>query len=453
MSRDLHTDHSSSFCRSEPEIIYQIFPDRFRCARPETNPAPGAWHYHGKPIGVSTERTLLCNSPTDQFTFMGGDLEGIRQSLPYLRELGVTSVYLNPIFAARSTHRYDAIDFHRIDPVLGDRRDFERLAADLHASGMRLWLDGVFNHTSHEHPWHVDEALRKRFYAMRTESEAMTWMNSGHLPKLDTQNPDVLRAILDVVASWPEVDGWRLDAGHLLPRETLRAIRTAVAPRPVVVEDWHFGAHYFQQRLADGVTNFLFREAMRAFFIEDCSPETLAARLSTWIDGYPASAAARSWTFLDNHDTARFRTTVGPGRMERALVYLFTLPGTPLIFQGTEMGLDGRTEGESRAPIPWDEREWDQGVMGTVKRLIALRKDNPVLVEGSFRPLYADNRSRTLAFERVSPDARAVVAVNDGYHGSRFRIGTEAFDLDAGEWRVVLYSADGMRRQLGPAGV
>ena len=128
MSRDSQTHHPPASPRHEPEIIYQIFPDRFRCARPETNPTPGAWHYHGKPIGVSTERTLLCNSPTDQFTFMGGDLEGIRQSLPYLRELGVTSVYLNPIFAARSTHRYDAIDFHRIDPVLGDRRDVPAMA-------------------------------------------------------------------------------------------------------------------------------------------------------------------------------------------------------------------------------------------------------------------------------------------------------------------------------------
>lgn len=395
------------------------------------------------------ERSLLCNSPTDQFTFMGGDLEGIRLGIPYLRNLGVTSVFLNPIFAARSTHRYDAVDYFRIDPVLGDRADFTRLAADLHASGMRLWLDGVFNHTSHEHPWHADEHTRRQYYVMRGETEAMTWMNSGHLPKLDTQNPVVVSEILRAVRAWPEADGWRLDAAHLLPAETLREIAQAASPRPIVVEDWHSAAHYFERKLAQGVTNFLFREAMRTYFIEDLSPETLIERLANCFDRYPLAAARASWTFLDNHDTPRFRTQVGRERFMRALVFLMTLPGTPLIFQGTEMGLDGKNEGETRAPIPWDENEWDQKVWQLTRDLIALRKSHRVFAEGSYRGLYADNRSRTICFERWLPGARALVSVNDGYQPSRFRIDQEVFDLAPGAWKIILTVGEDRRELKG----
>ena len=432
------------------DVVYQIFPDRFRNAAPENDPRPGAWTWHGQPIECTADVERLTARPHHQYTFFGGDLEGVRQSLPYLQNLGVTTLYLNPIFAARTVHRYDAIDYSRVDPALGMRADFERLAADLHACGMRLFLDGVFNHTSEDHPWHADLDTRRRFYIMQEGDRAMSWMGGGHLPKLDTQSPHVQREILAALDAWPEVDGWRLDAAHLLPHDFLKTIRDRVAPRPTIIEDWTFAPYYFRKGLADGVTNFPFREACRAFFVEDCSPETLLDRFEAWTAACPAENVRASWNFLDNHDTPRFKTLVGRARLTRALVLLFTMPGTPLIYQGTESGMDGADDAKARAPFEWDESKWDHGLLDLVRMLIRLRRETPALANGTYRPLFADNRSRTLAFERALVEQgdgvagrgtvgdRVIVALNDGCHPCSVRI--EGFEppieLDLGEWRI-----------------
>lgn len=425
------------------DLAYQIFPDRWRNARPELTPRPGAWTWHGRPIEVATRRGRLTQSPNNQYTFYGGDLEGVRASLDYLERLGVTLLYLNPIFAARSTHRYDATDFFRVDCALGNRADFERLADDLHGRGMRLFLDGVFNHTSDQHPWHQDVASRRRYYLMQEGDRAMSWMGRGMLPKLDTQSPLVIRQLFKILAAWPEVDGWRLDAAHLLPQALLAEIRRRIAPKPIIVEDWGWARHYQGKNLADGVTNFLFRTAMVDYFREDMSPETLLDRLDAWIHAYPAKFLAASWNFLDNHDTPRFRSIVGRERLLRALVLLFTLPGTPLLYHGMEIGLEGKDAGESRAPMIWQPRKWDHGVLEHVMRLARLRREFPVLAHGKFTPLAADNRSRALAFERRDGRSRAVVALNDGYHPWRCRLADANLRLNPGAWCVRVWDCRG----------
>jgi alpha-glucosidase len=415
------------------DLAYQIFPDRWRNARPDLTPRPGEWTWHGRPIEVSTRRSRLTRSPNNQYTFYGGDLEGIRLSLDYLERLGVTLLYLNPIFAACSTHRYDATDFFRVDSALGDRADFERFAGDLHERKMRLFLDGVFNHTSGQHPWHQDAKSRRRYYLMQDGDRAMSWMGRGTLPKLDTQSPPVVREIIKVLKAWPEVDGWRLDAAHLLPQSLLADLRSRIAPKPIIVEDWGWARHYQRKGLADGVTNFLFRTAMVDYFREDMSPETLLDRLDAWIHAYPAKFLAASWNFLDNHDTPRFRSIVGRERLLRALVLLFTLPGTPLLYHGLEIGLEGKDAGESRAPMIWQPRKWDRGLLEHIMLLARLRREYPVLAHGQFVPLAADNRSRSVAFERRDGRSRALVALNDGYHPWRFRFPTLPIHLNPGQ--------------------
>ncbi|GAB4324206.1 MAG: cyclomaltodextrinase [Candidatus Sumerlaeia bacterium] len=401
----------------------------------------GAWQWHGRPIRFSRDRRLLTRHPSMQHTFFGGDLEGVRQSLDYLQSLGVTVLYLNPIFAASSTHRYDAVDYLRIDPILGGREDFERLSADLRARGMRLFLDGVFNHTSTDHPWHRDPAMRRRFYVMEDGTgRAMSWMGRGTLPKLDLQKECVVRSILRVVDGWPQADGWRLDAAHLYPHAVLRRLREHAAGRPMIVEDWQHAGHYFRDGLADGVTNFLFREAVCAFFREDASPETLLERLRVWIEGYPPRCLPYCWNFLDNHDTGRFVTMAGGARLRRALVLLFTLPGAPLLYHGVEVGLEGRHAGESRAPMPWNEAQWDGDLLAHVRRLSELRRTHAALWRGTWRPLFADNRSRTLAFERADDETgeRLLVALNDGYQPVRVRLpGGRTFRMKPGAWRIL----------------
>lgn len=424
--------------RNPFELVYQIFPDRWRNAVPALTPKPGAWKWREHPIAVSRNVKRLTRFPTDQYTFFGGDLEGIRQSLPYLQRLGVTALYLTPIFEARSTHRYDTVNFLRIDPALGSRADFERLAADLHACGMKLVLDGVFNHTGDDHPLYRDPAKRMRYYIPRDKERTMTWMGGSTLPKLDTQRPAVEKMILRIIDAWPEVDVWRLDAAHLLPHALLAKIRDRAAPRPIIIEDWHVGRQYFEKNLAHGITNFLFLEALRTFFVEDASPETLLARLARWSELYTPETTALSWNFLDNHDTGRFISYTSRERLMRALVLLFTLPGTPLLYHGLEIGMSGKTANAARAPMIWDESQWDGELLEHVRTLVDLRRKHPVLVLGDFRPLFADNRSRTLVFERRMRGARAVVALNDGYHPCNLTVGGLRLRIKPGEWRVLI---------------
>ncbi len=443
------------------EVIYQVFPDRFRNGRSDLTPQPGQWNWNGRPIAVSPDPADLCDPKRHQYTFFGGDLPGVTMSVDYFRRLGVTSIYLNPIFHSPSTHRYDTVDYERVDPALGSRADFEHLASSLREASMRLILDGVFNHTSGDHPWHRNPETRRSLYVTKRDSDkTMTWMNSGHLPKLDLQNAAAAEKIFHVVRSWPEADGWRLDAGHLLPAEFLRRLKEAAGERELIIEDWHFSAHYFAQGLADSVTNMPFREAMRTFFVEDCSPETLLSRLGYYIDAYPAGACHRVWNFLDNHDVSRFLHEVGRARLLRALTLLFTLPGTPMLFQGDEVGMSGNGEAEARRPMDWNEATWDREIFDHVCALIQLRRSYPALAIGGYRPLAADNRSRTLVFERSGPGEDAwkaasasgsamlgsvagaeesiIVALNDGYQPGRVRIAEAGIDavLEPGQTRL-----------------
>lgn len=449
------------------EVVYQIFPDRFRSGDTSLTPKPGAWEWHGKPIEVARVGDddddfdeKLTTRPSDQYTFFGGDFAGIRLSIPHLVSLGVTTAYLNPIFAARSVHRYDTIDYLRPDSALGSREDFDRLVDDLHANGIRIFLDGVFNHTSRDHAWHIDPVTRRQMYVMKSDEKAMGWMGGESLPKLDTQNETVQQKIFEVLDCWSNVDGWRLDAAHLLPQGFLKRLRAHVSPKPIVVEDWHFARHYFEKGLADGVTNFLFRNALKHFFMEDCSPETLFERLREWIYFYPPECRQCCWNYLDNHDLPRFVTEVHRrDRLMRGLVLMFTLPGVPQLYQGIEYGMEGATAAEARKPMVWDDsaKENDDdnanGVLKLLRALSAFRHRHVgVFAGGRFEPVFADNRTRTLAFRRVresedssssSPAAVAVVAMNDGYAGSVVETEFGVWKLDAGDWRIAVQSGGG----------
>ncbi|MFW5653378.1 MAG: alpha-amylase family glycosyl hydrolase [Planctomycetota bacterium] len=452
------------------EIVYQIFPDRFRNGRPEITPRPGAWSWRGRPIEVSRNIDDFTRHPEDQYTFYGGDLEGIRQSLPYLAdELGVTTIYLNPIFAAKSTHRYDTVDFLRIDSALGDRSDFEALARDLHDRGMKLMLDGVFNHTSVDHPWNQSLDVRKQHYMMRDSTHPMTWQNHGSLPKLNTLAEPVIEHIMQIIDAWPECDAWRLDAGHLLPESLLLKIRERAHPRPIIVEDWLFAPHYFDRGLGDAITNFVFRESLRKFFSEDGSPESLLGWIGGLVDHYGPDAIQQSWNLLDNHDVSRFISEVGRAHLLRAFVLQMTLPGNPVIFQGTEFGMTGKSEAYVRVPVNWHRETWDLELLDHVKQFISIRKSSSVFATGAYVPIYADNRSRTLAYARMANPENpqtgpmAIVALNDGYMhgevrleagGTYLRPGTRyapvvqrladlnldvlPFTMAPGDWRVIL---------------
>lgn len=404
------------------EIVYQIFPERFCNGDPSNDVRTGEYMWRGRTAVRSSDPARFDDPRKGQCMFYGGDLAGITQKIPYLKELGITAVYLNPIFASHSTHKYDTDDYFTVDPHFGTRAEYETMVRHLHDAGIRVVLDGVFNHTSFHHPWYRGLRTRRRFYCMKNCREPMTWMNFGSLPKLNVERPQVEAAILRVIDAWPEIDGWRLDAAHLLPASFMRKLKRRIEAvrrnNIVIMEDWTDSYFHFKDGLCDGVTNFLFSKLMERYFVEDCSPETLFKRIATFIDRYPWANAVQNWNHLANHDTSRFPDRIG-GRMDRfrlAQALQFTLPGTPLIFQGDEIGMTGRTEAACRRPMEWDSRKWNREVLEHTRRMTRLRRTHPVLSAGRWKPLDAVNHSRVLVFERRMPSGeRAVIAMNDGY--------------------------------------
>lgn len=398
------------------EVIYQIFPDRFHNERAvdEAWPQPGSFAWNGKPIRQSRRTSDVTSRHHHQYTFFGGTLEGVRQKLDHLQDLGITALYFTPIFKSRSTHRYDTDDFLQIDPVLGERADFDRLVAELHARGMKLMLDGVFNHTSFHHPWFE---AHPEFYLRAPGGKVETWMGTGYLPKLDPEDPGLQAALLGVIDHWQGVDGWRLDASHLIARTFLRRLKAHVGEaRPVIGEDWDDARYDLHEGIYDGVTNFSFQRNVLATMIGDCSPETLVRRLRVIYEGYPWPAVVQSWSLLGNHDTDRFFSKIGEreAHLKLARVLQLTLPGTPLVYYGDEWGMTGWGDWGARAPMIWKPMAQHKARFEHLKGLIALRKAHPVLATGQIRFLHASNRDRTLAFERYGDEGRVLVALNLG---------------------------------------
>lgn len=399
------------------EVVYQIFPDRFHSHHPAGTPwpAPGSFAWNGVPIRQSRRTADVTSRTHHQYTFFGGTLRGVTEKLDHLQGLGVTAVYFTPIFKARSTHRYDADDYHTIDPVLGTRADFDALSQALRARGMKLMLDGVFNHTSYHHPWFAEHP---DWYMQGADGKPETWMGTGFLPKLNPEHPGLAEALLGVIDHWgPAVDGWRLDASHLIARSFLKRLKERIGPdRPVIGEDWDDARYDLRDGLYDGVTNFSFQRNVTAYMNGDCSPETLARRLTVVYEGYPWPGVVRSWNLLGNHDTDRFFSKIGEreAHLRLARVLQVTLPGTPLVYYGDEWGMTGFGDWAARAPMIWKPMAPQQARADELRDLLALRRAHPVLATGACRFLHASNQDRTLGFERTGPAGRVLVAINMG---------------------------------------
>ncbi len=420
------------------EIVYQILPDRFCNGDPSNDVQAGAFHWMGNPARRSTDPRLLTSNSGHQHTFFGGDLAGIRQKIPYLSDLGVTAVYLNPIFASKSTHKYDTDDHFQIDPHLGTREDYDALVTDLRAAGLKLILDGVFNHTSFDHAWYHDR--RDTHYLLKRDGKPETWMNWGVMPKLDLDKEAVCEALSEVVSHWPGVDAWRLDASHLLPERFLKRLRDRFDGL-LIGEEWEHSGSAISRGLYDGVTNFLFRKPLEAFFAGDLAAESLARRLSIVPETYPWHGTVQSWNFLGNHDMPRFFSQVGhrKDRMELAIALMFTLPGTPMIYYGDEIGMRGKTSNLSRAPMRWEAADWDARIHAIFRRFIQLRKHYPVLSTGSLRWVHAQNHARTLAFVRESPEEQAIVLLNAGEFDQRIDCLGRTWTVKAGKVHVEFF--------------
>jgi alpha-glucosidase len=348
-----------------------------------------------------------------------GGLDGVAAHLDHVAALGADAVYLTPVFAAPSPHKYDATDFDRVDPAFGGEPAFDRLAAACRARRLGLILDGVFNHVGEGHRW------RREHPDWFTGSD---WRGFPSLRELDTANPEVRRACCDVVARWTArgATGWRLDCANDLgvpfAGELARAARAAGAVDGVIGEIMAYGAGWARGGSAgvvdgdglDGVMNYWLRATALARASSSAPADQLQLALDRLAAESDPRALQRSWSLVGSHDTARLATALDDdaARIRLALALAFAYPGVPMIYYGDELGLHAAGDPDNRRPLP-PPSAWDAARRALVTSLCALRRDEPALDHGGYVSL-AQPGTGLVAFARVTdrPDETLVFVAN-----------------------------------------
>ncbi|MBO5339961.1 MAG: alpha-glucosidase C-terminal domain-containing protein [Oscillospiraceae bacterium] len=457
-------------------VTYQIFPDRFfRTRIPDPAGMVGGRTVHQswdeEPEYRPDEKGEVRNRD-----FFGGDLAGITQKLDYLKSLGVETVYLCPIFEAAENHRYGTADYSRVDPMLGTNEDFRTLCDQLHSRGMRLMLDGVFNHTGFVSRYFngdgfypemgacqsEDSPYRSWFDFKKWPDEYESWWGIYSLPAVNENDPAYRNFIFDsedsVVRRWLRAgaDGWRLDVADELPDDFVHGIHAAARaekPHAVVIgEVWEDGttkvAYGVRRRHllgghCDGLMNYPFRTALLDW-LRGGDAQSFMEQMETLRENYPPFAFYSAMNALGTHDTLRVLTLLGAGdekkdeskdwraahRMtreerERGLALLrlgaavlFCFPGSPTVYYGDEAGMEGFEDPFNRRTFPWGSE--DRELTDWFAALGNLRKKKPALRRGDIRWLAA--RDGLLAFVRETEGEHVLCACNAGEKPAKFAL-------------------------------
>jgi len=417
-------------------IFYQIFPDRFaqssRVKKPSNLQAWGA--------------------PPTGHAYQGGDLLGVVEHLDYLVQLGINAIYFNPIFQSGSNHRYHTHDYYQVDPMLGGNAALRELLDAAHSRGIRVILDGVFNHASRGFfqfhdllengaesaylDWFTVYEWPLRPYGSKTPNYA-AWWNNAALPKLNTNTPAVREFIFDVARHWVEfgIDGWRLDVPSEIDddafwQEFRRVVKAANPEAYIVGEIWGDAQRWLMGDQYDAVINYgISRAALGLFGRENIDLDyrpggfklvplgarAFAHEVQRLMDLYPWEVVQAQFNLLDSHDTARFINQAKGdwNALRQSILFLMTIPGAPCLYYGTEIGMTGGPDPDCRRAFPWhDPASWRLDVLDFTRRAIKLRHDHPALRRGHYVAMYA--HEDILAFARKSDEEKALVLFNAG---------------------------------------
>ena len=446
-------------------LTYQIFPDRFRRSHlPDMAKMPWGRRLHENwddiPDYLPDEDGEYCRD------FFGGDLVGIREKLPYLRELGVETLYLCPIFEASSNHRYNTGDYRRIDPMLGTEEDFRQLCREAHRRGIRVLLDGVFNHTGSNSRYFNAEGFYPELGAAQSQDSLYfdwysfhpwptdydAWWGVRTLPAVNEEAPTyrdfIVRSQDSVVRHWLRqgADGWRLDVADELPDDFIAEIRQAMeSEKPdsfLLGEVWEDGSNkiayshrrrYLLGRETHGLMNYPFRTAALAW-LRGGDASDFRRDMEEIRENYPPAAFHSGLNILGTHDTPRLLTMLGAARtpeskddraayrlspeeldmglarLRLGALLLYSFPGSPTVFYGDEAGIQGFEDPLNRGTYPWGQE--DSSLLAYFRQLGTLRKQRLSLQCGDIGYLYAVGGG--LVLRRQSEDEVTVAAMNAG---------------------------------------
>ena len=407
-------------------VWYQIFVDRFCNGNPDINPHKvKPWQAPDKPVYSND--------------YYGGDLPGITSKLPYLRDLGITGLYLTPVCKAVSNHKYDTASYTRLDPHFGTDEDMIQLVNTAHKNGIRIMMDGVFNHSGFFfRPW--QDVLKKG-----PESKYFDWFMINHwpffppgmnarkgnyytfafvdmMPKLNTNNPKVIRYILKVLTSWVkkyDIDGIRLDVANELSHTLCKEIhKTLKAIKPdfyILGEIWHDAMPWLRGDELDSVMNYVFTDSINDFWLyEEKTAKSFEYAINRCFSMYPLQINRVLFNLLDSHDTMRLITKLkDPNRFYQQLCVLFTMPGSVCIYYGTEIALEGGHDPDCRRCMPWDRiakgEYYDR--INKIKALISLRKQFPALRSNRYHFTHISDNPRIISYLRTDDEDREIMVV------------------------------------------
>ncbi len=473
--------YTPSFIRGG--IMYQIFPDRFAKSGKHHEGVPAdrimREDWYGTPFYKPDEKGIVRNND-----YFGGDLQGIIEKLPYLKELGVTVLYLNPIFEAHENHRYNTASYEKIDPLLGTEEDFVELCKKAKENGMDIILDGVFSHTGADSVYfnkfgrYGDSigAFRDRnspyypwysftHYPDRYES----WWGITTLPNVNENNEQYTNYICGdggILQKWIKLGarGWRLDVADELPDEFLdnlnKAVKAMGNDKIIYGEVWEDASNkesygvrrrYLTGGQLDSVMNYPFKEAILNY-CKYADPKAFRDSILTIMDHYPKPAIDMLMNFLSTHDTERALTRLGGEEvgwhdkdwqcekyldgqqymygislLKCAMVLQFFLPGIPSIYYGDEAGMEGYRDPFNRRCYPWGRENLD--LIEFTRQLSVIRKGTRAFEQGHLELIEVTDKVVVFSrYDKITRDA-AIIYLNKSTQGHTFEIKNEHTDM------------------------
>lgn len=391
-------------------IFYQIFPDRYA---------------NGDLTNDPPNKQAWGSSPSN-WGFQGGDLRGIIQHFDHLQELGINAIYLNPIFQSSSNHRYNTTDYYKIDPKLGELKDFLNFLELAHRNNFHIILDGVFNHCgrgffafndllenethSSYNDWFHVHSFPLEAYAPGEAKNYDAWWNLKSLPKFNTKNPYVRKYIMDVARYWISlgVDGWRLDVPNEIDDDSFweefrDVVKNINKEAYILGEIWTADPRWVNNKHFDGLMNYPLRDALiKILTVGKAGLPDFINTLEDLIKVYPPANIYTMYNLLGSHDTERLFTKLkcNTQRAKLAYFFLFSFPGAPDIYYGDEVGLEGEKDPDCRRAFIWERSSWNLELFFWIQNLITLRKKYSPLCRGELVSIQFDADKGSYVFFR-----------------------------------------------------
>lgn len=399
---------------AENQVIYQIFPSRFATDRP-------------------IPEEIWYQAPVDPKAELGGNLRGIIQRLDYIRELGVDVVYMTPIFRSESSHKYDTIDYYTIDPTFGTEEDLIELVEKAHSLGLRVVLDGVFNHTSpdffafrdvaqHQEKSEYQDWYYVEKFPLNRQPGQQNYKCFGYfwgMPKINLTCPAAAEYFTDVALYWlrkANIDGWRLDVAdeisHSFWRNFRRAVKREFPEALIVGEVWHHAPDFLQGDTWDTVMNYPFYRSVQDFAVEgSISASDYLGNLGFLRGNLHNAAYPLLWNLIGSHDTPRILYLCGQQKEKQKLAAAMQLlqPGMPMIYYGDEVAMTGAKDPDCRRGMLWEENRQDRDMRRWYQSLIRTRKEFPAVTRGEILSQEARDEAGLICITRRWEDSQVTI--------------------------------------------